>query len=358
MGIDSREDQQADPEHRHTHGDDPARPEAHGDTSRDHRPDDHERTHRREPQARLDGRVVQHRLHVERDEEPHREGGGAEEEDHDVRARQRARAEDAQRHERTAGQPALDQDEDGEQNEPDRHRYERLQRAPAVHVRAHDRVRQEHEPGRERGRAREVVVTRARALARVVDEAERPDPGGYADRHVDQEDRAPAEDLGQDAAQQHASRSAHTTHRAPGSQRAVARRAFGERVGEDRQGHGRDNRAAQPLDAASDDQHELVVRQRADQRGEGEGRKAGNEHAPVAQQVRGAAAEHQEPGQRERVGVDDPLQVDQREAQIAPDRRQRDVHDRDVQHDHELRDAAEQKNPARAGHTRKLLAGV
>ena len=63
---------------------------------------------------------------------------------------------------------------------------------------------------------------------------------------------------------------------------------------------------------------------------------ADEEHAPAAEQVRGAPAEHQEAGERERVGVDDPLEAGGREAEPVADRRQRDVDDRHVEDDHEL----------------------
>ena len=185
------------------------------------------------------------------------------------------------------------------------------------------------------------------------DEAHRGDRTQDPDRHVDEEDPLPAQQLGQHAAEQHPGRAAHGAHRAPVAERAVALVALVEGGGDDRQGGRRHHGAAEPLDRARGGQHALARRQAAGQRGGREEQQPGHEHAPAAEQVGGAAAEEQEAGEGQRVGVDHPLQVDGREAEVVADRRQRDVDDRDVEDDHELREAGQGQDPALASGVRR-----
>jgi hypothetical protein len=55
-----------------------------------------------EPTPNLDGRITEHLLGIEREDERHGDRERAEEEHHRVRADERARAEEAERHERRA----------------------------------------------------------------------------------------------------------------------------------------------------------------------------------------------------------------------------------------------------------------
>jgi hypothetical protein len=185
----------------------------------------------------------------------------------------------------------------------------------------------------------------ARALR---DEAHGADDAEDADRHVDEEDPLPAQQLRQDAAEQHAGGSPDGAHRPPVAERAIALVALREGGGDDRQRGGRDDGAAEALHGARDDQRGLVGRQATGQRGEGEEQHPGHEDAPAPEQVRRAAAEEQEAREGQRVGVDDPLQVDGGEAEVLADRRQRDVDDGDVEDDHELGQAGQGQDPTLA----------
>ena len=72
-------------------------------------------------------------------------------------------------------------------------------------------------------------------------------------------------------------------------------------VDDDRQRRGRDERAAEALDAAADDQHRRGLREAVEQRGDREQRDPGHEQPLAPDQVGGAAAEHQEAAEHERV---------------------------------------------------------
>jgi hypothetical protein len=164
-----------------------------------------------------------------------------------------------------------------------------------------------------------------------------------ADRHVDPQDPLPAEVLGEDAAEQDAGRAAGAGHGAPDAERPVALRALGERRGDDGERGGGDQRGAQALEGAGDDEHDVVGRQAADERGDGEDPEPEHEQPAAAQEVGHAAAEQQEAAEDEGVGVDDPREVLAGELELAADGGQRDVHDGGVDHDHELRHREQQQ---------------
>jgi hypothetical protein len=209
--------------------------------------------------------------------------------------------------------------------------------------------RHEHQPDRHRQGAGEVEVACCGDVARAgAHDAQRRDRAEQPDRHVDEQDPAPAQRLGQHAAQQCARRAADRPHRAPQAERPVALQPLGEAGGEDRQRRRSDDRPAEPLRRARGDQRELVLGQTARERGEREQDEAAGEHLAPAEQIGGAAAEQQEAGERERVGVDDPGERRGREAEVVRDRRQRDVHDRHVEDDHELREAADDERQGRS----------
>jgi hypothetical protein len=65
-----------------------------------------------------------------------------------------------------------------------------------------------------------------------------------ADRDVDQEDRLPADERGERAAEEHADGGACATDGAPGTQCTGAFMAFGEGGHDDREGGGREHRRA------------------------------------------------------------------------------------------------------------------
>ena len=344
VGRHAGEEHHPDRDERHAAGEDPAGADARGRAAR-HRRRRHDRQrHRQEGDAGPDRGVAEHLLQVQRHEVPHGEDRRAEHEDDDVGGGQHPRREDLQRHERPA-RVALDDDEGDEQRQPGARHQQRLRRGPAVDVGAHDRVGEDDEARRDADGARHVELALARGGAGALrDQAHGGDRGDDADRDVDEQDPLPAEQVGEDAADEHAGGAAGAAHGAPRRQRAVALRPLAERRREDRERRRRDDRAAEALHAAGDHEHRLAAGQAADQRGGGEQQQPEDEHAPAAEEVGGAAAEQQEARERQRVGVDDPLQVDRREAQVGADRRQRDVHDGDVEDDHELRQAAQHED--------------
>ena len=201
-----------------------------------------------------------------------------------------------------------------------------------------------------RHRAREVEAPVGHDAARLGDVAQRGDRGADPDGDVDDEDPRPAEDVGQDAAEEQAEGAAGAGDRAPDAHRAGAILALGEGGGDDRQRRGGDQGGAEALHAAGDDQHLARVGQGVGGRRRAEERDADEEQPAAADEVGGAAAEEQEAAEHQRVGVDDPLQLLGAQIEIGLDRRQGDVDDRRVEHDHELREADDDEGgPAGTG---------
>ena len=139
--------------------------------------------------------------------------------------------------------------------------------------------------------------------------------------HVDPEDRPPAGQRGERAAEQGSQRRAETADPAPGTERPPA--AFGRRRhGE--QGHRERNEDRRACALHRPRGHECadVGGQRGGGRARGEGRDADGEHPPAPEAVAEGGPADQEQGERERVGVDRPLRADEVRTEIAPDRRQ------------------------------------
>ena len=325
----------------------PAEP---GDEPRGERRGDGERArHRQEGEARLHGRQAEDLLQVEREEEPHREHRGAHQADDDVGAGERARAEDRHRDERHLRPALLDRDEQEEQRDPDADAGDDLRRAEPVALDVHDAEHERDLPGGERDGSGDVEVPLREVAAALDDVADGERDQHGADRHVDEQDPAPAQRLGEHAAEQRARRSAAGGDGAPDAQRAVALGPFGEGRRDDRQRGRRDDRAAEALQPAGRHEQAGARRQRAEQRGEREHGDADDEHPLAPEQVARAAAEHQEPGEGHRVRAHHPLQVVLGEVQRGADGRQRDVHDRHVEDHHELRGAGDQQDQPGVG---------
>ena len=180
---------------------------------------------------------------------------------------------------------------------------------------------------------------------------------GEPDRDVDEEDPLPGEDVGEDAAEEHARGCAEATHGAPGTQGDVALPALAERRGQDRERGRRDRGGAQSLQRASGDQRRLAPGEAAEERADREDDQAGHEDHAAPEDVGETTAQQQKAAEDERIRADHPLQVLLREAQVFLDGRQRDVDDRDVQNDDELRDAEERQckpfHTCRSDHVRE-----
>ena len=231
---------------------------------------------------------------------------------------------------------------------PERQRREHAGRAPAEGVGAHDPVDGADRPP-VTSSAPDASKLRGRHSRRLSGTIRRREtitaiPTGTLIRKIAGQPKA----LREQAAEQHAEAAAEAAHRAPHAERAVALAALGERGRDDREARGRDDRAAEALQRARADQQRRASSPARKQRSEREQRRAGEEHAPAAEQVGRAPAEHQKAAEGDRVGVHDPLQPRRREAEAVADRRQRDVDDRDVEDDHELRQADEHEQHALA----------
>ena len=266
-------------------------------------------------QAGLERRVAEHLLHVAREEEEHREERRADEQAGDVRARQRAQAEDPKRHQRRA-RAQLGRHEHGQQRERDREQAERLRRTPARADGVDEGVDEQRQARRDGDRAERVEGLRLALLAALLQQARREERRDDADRHVDPQDPFPAEVLGQDAAEQHAGGAAGARDRAPDAQRLVALGALGERVRDHRQRRGRQQRGAEALQRARGDELRLTRRQAAEQRREREQDEPDHEEPAAAEQVGHPAAEEQKAAERQGVGVGDPGEVLGREVQV------------------------------------------
>ena len=168
-----------------------------------------------------------------------------------------------------------------------------------------------------------------------------------ADRHVDEEDPAPAQRLDDHPAEEQPDGATGARDGAPDGERAVSVRPFGEGGEDDREGRRRDHRAAEPLQAPGDQQHPLGLREPTEQRSAGEDGDPGHEQPAASEPVGGAPAEQQEAAEDQGVGVQHPGEALFGEADVDLDRRQRDVDDGRVQHDHELRHRDERQHGVR-----------
>jgi hypothetical protein len=145
----------------------------------------------------------------------------------------------------------------------------------------------------------------------------------------------PADRLGEDAAGQQADRPARGGDESVHAERLRLLPRVREHRHDHAEDHGRGERAADALHEARADQHRLVLRDGAGQRGGGEDGQAGQEHAPLAEQITEPAGKQEQAAEGDQIGVDHPREAALGEAQVALDRRERDVHDRRVEHDHQ-----------------------
>ena len=149
----------------------------------------------------------------------------------------------------------------------------------------------------------------ARDVAALGEQHGRERQRGDPDRDVEEEDPLPAQEVGEDAAEQHAGGGAEAADRAPDAERDVALLAFGEGRHEDRERGRGDDRRAEALDGPGADQRRLVPRERREERRRREHDEADDEHAPAAEKVGRPPAEEQEAPEHERVRADHPLEV-------------------------------------------------
>src|SRR5439155_16488334 len=105
---------------------------------------------------------------------------------------------------------------------------------------------------------------------------------------------APAQQLDDHAAEEQPDGATRARDGAPNGERAVSLRPFGEGGEDDREGCRRDHRAAEPLEAAGEQQHPLGLREPTDQRSAGEEGNPSDEEPPPPEPVSGAPTEEEE----------------------------------------------------------------
>ena len=136
------------------------------------RRDDDRQRQRQVGEAGVDRAVAEHLLHVEGDEEEHREQRGAEQEPDDVRAGQGPQPEDPEGNQRRL-RAQLDGDEGADQGRGERQQADDLGGAPARAAGVEQRVGEHREAGGDGHRAGGVEVARRRLGAALGDQAGR-----------------------------------------------------------------------------------------------------------------------------------------------------------------------------------------
>ena len=157
-----------------------------------------------------------------------------------------------------------------------------------------------------------------------------------ADGDVDEQAPAPRQQVGEQAAEQHADAGAGRGGRAVHGDRACARGALGEGGRQQRERRRRGDRGADALQRAGAEQPRLRLREAAEQGGADEQAEPGDEDAAPAQQIAQARAQQQQATERQRVCVLHPGQPRGREPEIGVDLRKGGDDDRCVEHDHQL----------------------
>ena len=246
---------QADRKRRHPEHQQAFGAEAHGDLRGDRRSDDDRERHRQEHEPGLDRRVPEHVLQIQGEEEPHRKRRGTERRQDRV-----GRRSCRERNSRSGISGALairpsSNEEREQQRDADADRQQRRRVAPAGAVGAHDSEHERRETERGRERAAEVEVAGGVLVATLEQHPLCEEGRGQTDRQVDEEDPAPAQGVGDDAAEQHAGRAAGAAHGAPDADRTVAFGGLRECAGEDRQRSRRNDRGGEALHQSRGDQH-------------------------------------------------------------------------------------------------------
>src|SRR6266567_1950448 len=174
---------------------------------------------------------------------------------------------------------------------------------------------------------------------RLVDQDQAQDRRHDADRQVDEEDPVPGQCFGQQPAHQEPDRPTRRSDEGVHAHRLRSLPWRWEHGDQDPEDHRSHEGGGRPLHEPRSDQQGLTVRKATEQRGDREGRGAGDEDLLASHEVAQPPGQEHQPPEGQQVGVHDPRQRRLREMQVPLDRGQRDVHDRDVQNDHELADA-------------------
>ena len=179
---------------------------------------------------------------------------------------------------------------------------------PAFLVAAQQREDQQEKPADERELAGHVDAPGRRVLALGNGPIGHPQRDG-ADRHVDQEDRAPAEELGQRAADEWPERERGADRRTVDGQRLHAVLPRGRHLPDQCERRREHHRRAQALDRAGADQHLDPAGSAAERGARGEQHQAEREQAPATEAVGDRARREHGRRERDRVRVDHPLEA-------------------------------------------------
>ena len=201
----AREEEERRREHGHPARDERPRPDPVGQAPGLRREEDDQHRPGQERRPRLDRRVAEHLLDVERDVEEDAEHRETDQQHDGVSARKAPVAEQRELEHR---QPLveLEQDERAERDGGDGEGDEDPRRRPAVRVRLDQRVAEREEAQCGRHQPRNIRALLLRGVPRLVDEDEGREDPEHADRDVDVEDPVPVDPLGDDTADERADR--------------------------------------------------------------------------------------------------------------------------------------------------------
>ena len=251
----------------------------------------------------------------------------------------RARAEEAERHERRVGHLELDEGEDDQQDGGDSPGSTGCTPSPTAWVSVPTMAKI--------SAPRPAVTVMAPPMSSLGEFSSASLPlglgqvhqgrhgGGDADGDVDEEDPAPGELGREDAAEDDAGRTAGAGDGTPDAD-GLGQPDAGEGGDDDGEGGRRQEGAADALHGPGRGEPGRVLGQAADQAGHGEQPQPEQVDPAAPEQVGGPAAEQQEAGEGEHVGVDHPLQPGGAVVQVPPDGGKGHVDDGHIEHDHEL----------------------
>ena len=299
-------------------------------------------------QPSLEGRVAEVVLQVEREIEEEREQRCRDREGRELNAGERAPAEQPERQHRLS-HALLDRRERREHDRRAGKQTEDQRASPALVVAAQERQHEHQQPAAE-ARQPKPVHARGVRIARLAQLRERGRDHGDADRHIDEEDPAPAEAVGDRTSHQRAHGDGHADRGAVDAHRRSALPTGWELLRNQREGDREHRGGADALHGTRDVQEGGIRREPGGQRGGREDPKPRGEHAAAPQAVGERAGGEHHGGERERVSVDHPLQVGEVGRQVLLDRGEGRVHDRDVQQEHEGGHAHRNQGPPLPSH--------
>jgi len=182
----------------------------------------------------LDGRVTEHVLHVEGEEEEDRHEAGEGDQLRDVGCRQATHSKDVQRQQRVSCGRLLRYERDEQQGGADQSEDGRRRTPTFVRCLYQREDQQQHRPRRKHGPDDiERTALQQRTVSR--NQPDDADEHDRRDRWVDEEHPPPARSVGEEATKQHAGRGGKPADATPDAECFVPVSGFGEGGGQDRQ---------------------------------------------------------------------------------------------------------------------------